>query len=146
MLQKPGYPPDAMPTPQETVEAFLRALETMDFAGVEALLHDEVVYQNVPLPADRGKPAVVRTLQRFTKLVSHFEARTVNIAANGPIVLTERVDVLVGPLVHVEIWVCGTFEVRDGKIVLWRDYFDSTQAVGNLLFGKVKRALLGLSF
>ena len=40
--------------------------------------------------------------------------------------LTERVDVLRYRAVAVEFWVCGTFEVRDGRIALWRDYFDWT--------------------
>jgi limonene-1,2-epoxide hydrolase len=39
-------------------------------------------------------------------------------------VLTERTDVMVfGPFI-LQIWVCGVFEVRNGKITLWRDYFD----------------------
>ena len=28
-----------------------------------------------------------------------------------------------GP-VRLQFWVCGVFEVRDGRITLWRDYFD----------------------
>jgi limonene-1,2-epoxide hydrolase len=68
----------------------------------------------------------------------------VNIAANGPIVLTERVDVLSGPWVYLDIWVCGTFEVRDGRIILWRDYFDLAEATAKLAVGPVRR-LLGLT-
>jgi limonene-1,2-epoxide hydrolase len=26
--------------------------------------------------------------------------------------------------VHLYFWVCGVFEVHDGQITLWRDYFD----------------------
>ena len=38
--------------------------------------------------------------------------------------LNERTDALVfGPL-RIQFWVCGVFEVRDGRITLWRDYFD----------------------
>ena len=40
-------------------------------------------------------------------------------------VLTERTDVLVWHRLRVEFWVCGTFELRDGKILVWRDYFDN---------------------
>jgi hypothetical protein len=42
---------------------------------------------------------------------------------NG-ILLTERTDSARGRWFSLEFWVCGTFEVRDGKIALWRDYFD----------------------
>ena len=46
------------------------------------------------------------------------------IAADGAAVLTERSDALIfGPL-RLQFWVCGVFEVHDGRITLWRDYFD----------------------
>ena len=47
-----------------------------------------------------------------------------HIAADGPMVLTERTDLLVIRGMKVQIWVCGRFEVHDGKITIWRDYFD----------------------
>lgn len=131
------------PTPTAVVEAFVRAMEQQDYDALVALLHDDVVYQNVPLPADRGKPAVVRTLQGFKRFVTKFEVKMVNIAANGPIVLTERIDILSGPFLYLDIWVCGTFEVRDGKIILWRDYFDAASAAAKIATGPVRK-LLGL--
>ena len=39
-------------------------------------------------------------------------------------------------------WVCGTFEVRNGRIVLWRDYFDYANFVWAFVKGTF-RALLG---
>ena len=125
--------------PIATVETFLKALAAQDLELATALMHDDIVYQNVPLPADRGKPAVIRTLKSFERLVTKFEVTVVNIAANGPIVLTERIDVLSGPWVYLDIWVCGTFEVREGKIVLWRDYFDLAATAGKLAVGPLRR-------
>jgi limonene-1,2-epoxide hydrolase len=47
-----------------------------------------------------------------------------NIAAEGDVVLTERTDELAfGPVV-ARIWVWGRFELRDGRIAVWRDSFD----------------------
>jgi limonene-1,2-epoxide hydrolase len=137
-------PDDATPTPLTIVQRFFEALAAQDLAAATPLLHEEVVYQNVPFPADRGKDAVVRRLKSFETLVNKFEVRMVNIAANGPVVLTERVDILSGPWVYLDIWVCGTFEVRDGRIVLWRDYFDLAEATAKLAVGPVRR-LLGLT-
>ena len=108
----------------EVVQLFLGRLQELDVAGAAALCADDVVYQNVPLPPARGRRAVVRQLRAMTKVGTGFEVRMVNIAANGPVVLTERVDVLRRGTFAMEFWVCGTFEVRDEKIVLWRDYFD----------------------
>ena len=44
-----------------------------------------------------------------------------NIASDGPVVLTEQVDVFKLPDKSIELPVMGTFEVRDGKIAAWRD-------------------------
>ena len=51
----------------------------------------------------------------------------INIAANGNIVLTERVDRFIdkhGKEVGA-VRVMGSLEVKNGKIVTWSDYFDS---------------------
>lgn len=132
----------ALETPIAVVEAFLGALEAKEFDRAVSLLADDVVYQNMPFPANRGKPAVVRTLKLFEKLVTAFEVRMRNIAAQGGTVLTERVDVLSGPLFYLDIPVCGTFEVRDGKIVLWRDYFDLAETAVKLLVSPLRKLLL----
>lgn len=108
----------------DVVERFLGRLQEMDVEGAVALCADEVVYQNVPLKPARGRKAVRRQLKAMTRIGTGFEVEMRNIAANGPVVLTERVDVLRRGSFAMDFWVCGTFEVRDGKIVLWRDYFD----------------------
>jgi limonene-1,2-epoxide hydrolase len=38
--------------------------------------------------------------------------------------MTERTDSIIIGRFRAEFWVCGVFEVHDGKITLWRDYFD----------------------
>lgn len=56
--------------------------------------------------------------------------------------LTERTDSIMFGDVPGGFWVCGRFEVRDGKIVHWRDYFDT----GDILIGVARgglRALVG---
>jgi limonene-1,2-epoxide hydrolase len=115
------------------VESFLAAFAAGNLERALALMSDDIVYQNVPFPADHGKAAVTRTLQAFGKIVTGFEVKMHNIAARDGVVLTERVDILKGPLIYLDIAVCGTFEVRDGKIVLWRDYFDLMSTTAKLL-------------
>ncbi|HEY5024899.1 MAG TPA: limonene-1,2-epoxide hydrolase family protein, partial [Acidimicrobiales bacterium] len=57
-----------------------------------------------------------------------------HLAVRDNVVLTERIDTFtVGDLVAA-LPVMGTFEVRDGKICAWRDYFDLAQ-VTNMLSG-----------
>ena len=123
----------------ETVRAFLAALERFDIDAAGALLDPDVVYENVSLPAVHGRAATLRLLRSMPRALSGFEARTHRLAATGPVVLTERTDVLVVGRVRVAFWVCGTFEVHDGRITLWRDYFDWAATTGPGL--RVARAL-----
>jgi limonene-1,2-epoxide hydrolase len=124
---------------REVVEAFLDALERKDFDRALALMDDDIVYQNVPMKPDRGREATVRTLRKFMRLADTFEVRMHNIAANDGVVLTERTDILKGPWLDMKFWVCGTFEVRDGKITLWRDYADGTQFLVQALTSPIRR-------
>jgi limonene-1,2-epoxide hydrolase len=53
-----------------------------------------------------------------------FEVYVHAIEGQGGTVLTERIDVLLAGPVRIQIWVCGRFDIRQGHIELWRDYFD----------------------
>ncbi|MEO3782708.1 limonene-1,2-epoxide hydrolase family protein [Actinocorallia sp. B10E7] len=110
----------------KVVRDFLAALENLDLDAAGELLAPGVLYQNVPLPSARGKAATLKTLRLMLRYGTGFEARIHEISADGDTVLTVRTDALESGRWRAEFWVCGTFRVRDGKIALWRDYFDWT--------------------
>ncbi|MFP3900816.1 MAG: limonene-1,2-epoxide hydrolase family protein [Acidimicrobiia bacterium] len=126
----------------EVVRDFLGALERFDIDAAVELLAPEIVYQNVPFPPARGVPAVERQLRGLARWGSGFEVRYDNVATHGPTVLTERTDIIsLGP-VDAAFWVCGTFEVHDGRITLWRDRFDFVNLAWAFIRGAFQ-ALLG---
>jgi limonene-1,2-epoxide hydrolase len=127
--------------PIQVVESFLHALEAKDLERAAHFLADDIVYQNVPFPPARGKQAVIKTFEAFGRFVTDFEVRMKNIAARDGVVLTERIDVLSGRLLYLDIWVCGTFEVKSGKIELWRDYFDLAECTAKLLVSPMRKFL-----
>ena len=109
--------------PIAVVHDFIAAWNARDFGRIAALLAADVFYHNVPLEPLRGRDAV----DRYLRKMEHCEAiewRLLNVAADGPIVLTERVDEFVIRGVRVSLPVMGAFEIRDGEITAWRDYFD----------------------
>ncbi|MCB0946578.1 MAG: nuclear transport factor 2 family protein [Mycobacterium sp.] len=126
-----------------TVEVFLSALQDEDFDGAAAVLDDNVVYQNVGFPTIRGK---ARTVNLFRGMQGRmgFEVKIHRIAVNGATVLTERTDALVFGRVRVQLWACGVFEVRDGRITLWRDYFDLWDVTKGLARGIIGAVVPGL--
>ncbi len=106
------------------VEVFLDALQHKDFTTAEAALADDLVYQNVGLPTVHGRRRTMKLMRSMDRGPIGFEVKIHRIAAADDHVLTERTDVLqFGPL-RLQFWVCGVFELRDGRITLWRDYFD----------------------
>jgi len=96
---------------------------------------DDAVYHNIPVDPVTGRDAIRATIQMFTTGVERMEFQVRNIAGDGNTVLTERVDVFVLPGKIIELPVMGTFEVRDGKIAAWRDYFDLNQYMTQLQGG-----------
>ena len=122
------------------VERFLFAVQNEDFGTAEALLADDVRWQNVGYPTISGRRRIVGLMRGGQGRVG-FEVKFHRIAEEGTAVLTERTDALiVGPL-RFQFWVCGTFEVHDGRITLWRDYFDSF----DFLVKAPLRALIGVA-
>ena len=126
-----------------TVEVFLAALQDQDIDAAGAVLDEHLVYQNVGFPTIRGRARAIK-LFRGMEGRAGFEVKTHRIAVNGSTVLTQRTDALVFGRVRLQFWVCGVFEVTNGRITLWRDYFDMfdfTKALGRGLLGAVIPAL-----
>jgi limonene-1,2-epoxide hydrolase len=133
---------DSHSPPMLLVERFLDLLCAKDIEGAVELLAVDVEYANVGLPTVHGRKRVRWILRAALGLAgAGFEAYVHAISANGSSVLTERTDVLKFRRLRLQFWVCGRFDVRDGQIVLWRDYFDQM----NIAAATV-RGLLGTVF
>lgn len=106
------------------VKSFCEAFSRRDTDEILGFFTDDAVYHNMPMPAVTGKDAIRTVLDMFLKPSSSVEFEVLNIAGSGDIVLTERIDRFQMGDKKVELPVMGAFEVRDGKIAAWRDYFD----------------------
>jgi len=86
---------------------------------------DDGVYHNMPLPPVQGKAAIRTVLDMFLKPSESVEFVMLKIAeGDDGSVLTERLDKFALGGKNVELPVMGVFELTDGKIAAWRDYFD----------------------
>ena len=121
-----------MESPIEVVRRFCAAWNAdVGAAELAAFFTDDAVYHNIPLAPVTGREAIANNIASFIRPgapgIEGIEFRVINIAADGPVVMTERVDVFKLPNKSFELPVMGTFEVSDGKINAWRDYFDMNQ-------------------
>ncbi len=129
-------------TPTQVVERFLDLLRHGDIDEAAELLAVEVQYTNVGLPTIHGRKRVRQLLQvTLSRLSVGFEVYIHAISADGPTVLTERTDVLKFRRLRVQFWVCGRFDVQEGEITVWRDYFDQMNILAAII-----RGLLGTVF
>jgi limonene-1,2-epoxide hydrolase len=121
-----------MESPIDVVQRFCAAWsDNVETAELAAFFTDDAVYYNIPLAPITGREAIANTIASFIRPgapgIESIEFRVINIAANGPIVMTERLDVFRLPDRSFELQVMGAFEVSDAKISAWRDYFDMNQ-------------------
>ena len=122
-------------TTEQPIELVRRFCDAWGNGDVDALVEyftEDAVYHNIPISPVTGKDAIRTTIEGFTAGVDKIEFRVDAIAADGNVVLTERVDVFTTPDKVIELPVMGTFETRDGKIAAWRDYFDLNQFMSQL--------------
>jgi limonene-1,2-epoxide hydrolase len=122
-------------SPAAVVTAFLNALADGDADTAVELVSDDLVYENVSLPTIRGKQRFTKGLHDFNRRGITFAVRIHRITENGTSVMTERTDGLGYRRFYQQFWVCGVFEVHDGEITLWRDYFDWRDIIGSGLRG-----------
>jgi limonene-1,2-epoxide hydrolase len=87
-------------------------------------LTDDIEYQNMPLPPVNGKQAVKDTLDMLLAMGDGAEWVVHREVESGNLVMNERTDRFHVNGKWLELPVAGVFELRDGKIAVWHDYFD----------------------
>lgn len=106
------------------IERFVAAWQQPDIDALAGYFTDDAVYHNMPMRPVQGRDAIRAAFAGILTPGTEASWEMVNIAAHGNVVLTERVDRFVLNGRPVAIPVMGAFELRDGKISAWRDYFD----------------------
>ncbi len=118
--------------PIDVVRRFCDAWSRMDLDELMAFFSEGAVYHNIPLAPVVGPEQIRATIEGFSGGVERIEFVVDAIAADGGTVLTERHDVFTFANGVIDLPVMGTFEVADGKITAWRDYFDLEQFMSQM--------------
>lgn len=105
------------------VREFLAAWPRKNVDELMSYFAEDAVYHNIPVAPARGAPAIRKIFEGFVGAFTIW-LDIVNIATDGDRVYTERIDRFDLNGKRFELPVNGIFELRDGKIVSFRDYFD----------------------
>ena len=113
-------------TNEEIVNTFMARVTAMDLDGALELVADDVEYDNVPMGPVHGPDGIRSVYAQLEGTVDKMEWIIHRQVASGDLVLNERTDRFGRGDKWADLPVAGVFEVHDGKITLWRDYFDLT--------------------
>jgi limonene-1,2-epoxide hydrolase len=117
--------PDTKHDSEKLVRDFLGAWEDRDVEIICGAFADNAVYHNVPVAPITGIAGIRTIFQAFLDAFAEAKLDIVTLAAEPGLVLAERIDYFtMNDGRKVVLPVNGVFEVRDGKIVRFSDYFD----------------------
>jgi limonene-1,2-epoxide hydrolase len=125
-------------TPEEIVNTFMTRVTAMDLDGALELVADDVEYDNVPMGKVYGPDGIRGVFAQLEGTVDAMEWIIHRQVASGDLVLNERTDRFGREGKWADLPVAGIFEVHDGRITLWRDYFDMNfmmESLGGLAAG-----------
>ena len=110
------------------VKDFIDAFNANDLERIMTFFTDDAVYHNMPVAPVSGPEAIRAVLQGFMGMASQVDWVLHDVAESSEgRVLTERLDRFLISEKWVELPVMGAFELKNGKISAWRDYFDMQQ-------------------
>ncbi|MEO2169357.1 MAG: SgcJ/EcaC family oxidoreductase [bacterium] len=106
------------------IEDFCAAWSRLDAKELAAFFTEDGVYHNMPAGPVAGREAIENFIAAFAGGWTQTDWDILNLAETGNVVIAERLDrTRVGDKA-INLPCTGVFEIQDGKIKVWRDYFD----------------------
>ncbi len=110
----------------DIIRCFIDAWEAKSLDGILELMTPDARWLNVGLPESVGQDAIRKAIASFLATASSVEVKVRHIAETSHgAVLTERTDIFNNNGNVMSVDVMGVFELKDGKIHAWREYFDT---------------------
>ncbi|HET6734260.1 SgcJ/EcaC family oxidoreductase [Mycobacterium sp.] len=109
----------------DLVTEFCKKWATPDPDELAGYFTDDAVYHNIPMEPVKGREAIKEFIAGFLAGFEGIDFQVHRQVSDGTLVMNERTDVMRrkdGD--EFPLPVMGVFEVVDGKIAAWRDYFD----------------------
>lgn len=112
------------------VQSLADAWAAKDIDLIMGHFTDDPVYHNIPMDPAEGTDEVRAAIEGFLAMSETIEFETLLEVSEGDLVMNERVDTFVIGGNPTAVKVMGVFELSEGKIARWRDYFDMAGLTG----------------
>jgi limonene-1,2-epoxide hydrolase len=118
----------------EIISAFCETWSSLDIDAIMDFFAEDAVYHNIPMdPPNEGKAMIRGVIEMFMSDPKAVEFKVHHQAENAQgVVMNERTDSFHIGDTTIVMRVMGVFELADGKITAWRDYFDMNQYLSQL--------------
>lgn len=113
-----------MASNEAIIREFLAVWSTLDVDRITAYFTDDGTYHNMPAGPVSGRENLRDFIAGFTRDWTETEWEVRNVIAQGDLVVAERIDKTRMGDKGIELPCLGIFEMEDGRIREWRDYFD----------------------
>ena len=108
----------------EIIREFIENWSTLDAERLAEYFTEDGTYHNIPAQPVSGRDNVRQFISAFLKSWTETTWDIIQLAEQGDVVFCERLDRTKTTQGDVDLPCCGVFEMRDGKIHVWRGYFD----------------------
>ena len=108
----------------QTIKDFIAAWSNLDSDELVGYFSEDGIYYNMPTQPVQGKEQLKQFIGSFIANWTKTNWDTLNIIGEGDVVIAERLDRTEVRDIKVDLPCCGVFEMEEGKIKVWRDYFD----------------------
>jgi limonene-1,2-epoxide hydrolase len=118
-----------MKNTEDLIRDFVASFKTKDARWLGTFLHEDVLFANCGDPEVRGKSKVVKVWENVFSMFETVRFETLNQAINGSVILAEQFHHLaLKGRESAAIRNMALYEMRDGRIGVWRDFTDSKHA------------------
>lgn len=112
-----------------TIEEFINCWSSLDALRLASYFTEDGTYHNMPAKPISGRANIEKFITGFLANWTETTWEIMNITEQGNTVFCERLDRTKTSNGDVDLPCFGVFEMREGKIHIWRDYFDMTTFV-----------------
>ena len=109
---------------EKIIREFIEAWSRLDPVELSSYFSEDGVYHNMPSGPVHGRENVQKMIAAFIGPWTETRWDILNIVAAGELVIAERLDRTKAGDKAVDLPCTGVFEMENGKIKVWRDYFD----------------------